>query len=77
MMLATVARLGEMAEVAAAVAFLASRDAAFVNATDLKVTMIMLMFVMVIIIEKVMFVVIVRFMLLLSVMARWTVGTGQ
>jgi hypothetical protein len=31
-------RLGEMAEVAAAVAFLASADAAFVNATDLKVT---------------------------------------
>jgi hypothetical protein len=30
-------RLGEMAEVAAAVAFLASADAAFVNATDLKV----------------------------------------
>jgi len=30
-------RLGEMAEVAAAVAFLASKDAAFVNATDLKV----------------------------------------
>jgi NAD(P)-dependent dehydrogenase (short-subunit alcohol dehydrogenase family) len=31
-------RLGEMAEVAAAVAFLASADAAFVNATDLKVS---------------------------------------
>merc|ERR1712037_564777 len=30
-------RLGEMAEVAGAVTFLASRDAAFVNATDLKV----------------------------------------
>jgi len=30
-------RLGEMAEVAGAVCFLASRDAAFVNASDLKV----------------------------------------
>jgi len=30
-------RLGEMCEVAAAVAFLASKDASFVNATDLKV----------------------------------------
>ena len=30
-------RLGEMAEVAGAVTFLASRDAAFVNASDLKV----------------------------------------
>ena len=30
-------RLGEMAEVAAAVVFLASKDAAFINATDLKV----------------------------------------
>ena len=30
-------RLGEMAEVGAAVAFLASADAAFVNASDLKV----------------------------------------
>merc|ERR1712088_323828 len=30
-------RLGEMSEVAGAVTFLASRDAAFVNATDLKV----------------------------------------
>jgi len=30
-------RLGEMCEVAGAVTFLASRDAAFVNATDLKV----------------------------------------
>ena len=29
--------LGEMCEVAAAVAFLASKDASFVNATDLKV----------------------------------------
>jgi hypothetical protein len=32
-------RLGEMAEVAAAVTFLASADAAFINATDLKVMM--------------------------------------
>ena len=31
-------RLGEMSEVAAAVTFLASKDASFVNATDLKVT---------------------------------------
>ena len=30
-------RLGEMSEVAAAVTFLASRDAAFINAADLKV----------------------------------------
>ena len=30
-------RLGEMSEVAAAVSFLASEDAAFINATDLKV----------------------------------------
>jgi len=30
-------RLGEMSEVGAAVAFLASRDASFINATDLKV----------------------------------------
>ena len=30
-------RLGEMAEVAAAVTFLASADATFINATDLKV----------------------------------------
>ena len=30
-------RLGEMSEVAAAVTFLASKDAAFINATDLKV----------------------------------------
>merc|ERR1719412_2023189 len=30
-------RLGELSEVAAAVTFLASKDAAFVNATDLKV----------------------------------------
>lgn len=30
-------RLGEMSEVAAAIAFLASKDASFVNATDLKV----------------------------------------
>ena len=31
-------RLGEMSEVAAAVAFLASEDASFINASDLKVT---------------------------------------
>ena len=30
-------RLGEMSEVAAAVTFLASRDASFINASDLKV----------------------------------------
>jgi len=30
-------RLGEMSEVAAAVTFLASKDASFINATDLKV----------------------------------------
>ena len=29
-------RLGEMSEVGAAVAFLASKDASFINATDLK-----------------------------------------
>ena len=42
MMVVTVTRLGEMAEVAAAVAFLASKDAAFVNATDLKVVMMLI-----------------------------------
>ena len=30
-------RIGDISEVAAAVTFLASRDAAFINATDLKV----------------------------------------
>ena len=32
-------RLGDIAEVAAAVTFLASNDAAFINATDLKVVL--------------------------------------
>ena len=31
-------RLGEMSEVAAGVTFLCSKDASFVNATDLKVS---------------------------------------
>ena len=38
-------RLGEMSEVAAAVTFLASKDASFINATDLKVLTLILCFI--------------------------------